>query len=90
MSTVRDQIKEKSAEAIQGVEGLRAAAEDAAAESLDSSCDTVSQCCGQARDKVLHAKRTVQQLIVDLPIKSVLIALGAGVLLGTFWTIRRR
>jgi hypothetical protein len=90
MSTLRDQSKEQPTKAIQGVEGLREAVEDAAAERLNPSCDTVSQCCEQARDKVLDAKRTVQQLIVDLPIKSVLIALGAGVLLGTFWTIRRR
>jgi len=69
---------------------LGSAAKDAAQEKLGQLREIASECCEQERDIVLHAKRTVGQFIVGLPIKSVLTAVCVGVLLGTFWTIRRR
>lgn len=89
MSTARDQIG-KQAKSVMQDQQVREAAQDAAGQQRPQPPETELEYCEQARDKVLDVKRTAQQFIGDLPIKSVLIALGAGILLGTFWTIRRR
>ena len=77
-------------EAMHDLEEMRQAGPDTTGEKLGQAPDADFDSCERLRGKVLHTKRGVQQFIRDLPVKSVLIALGAGVLLGRFWTIRRR
>ena len=83
-------IRKQAQEVTKDIQELGIAAKDAAQEKLGQLRKIATEHCEQERDKVLHAKRTVGQFILGLPIKSVLTALGVGVLLGTFWTIRRR
>jgi ElaB/YqjD/DUF883 family membrane-anchored ribosome-binding protein len=90
MSTARDQIGKQAMEVMQSLQESDDRAQDVAQEKLDQSRAIVSNCCADARAKVRDAKRRVRQYIQELPIKSLFIAAGAGVLLGTFWTIRRR
>jgi hypothetical protein len=90
MSTAREKIGKQAIEVMQDLQELRNAANDADGENHEPSRESDSEPCEGGRDKLLHVKRSVRQFIRELPIKSVLIAVGAGVLLGTFWTIRRR
>ena len=61
---------------------MREATQDAGGEELEQSRGTDSEWCEPGPDTVLYAKHTVQQLVRKLPFKWVLIAAGAGVLLG--------
>ena len=90
MSTVRDQIGQEAMEVMHDLEETRKVGRDITGEKLEQAPDTDLDSCERLRGKVAHTKHGVQQFIRDLPVKSVLIALGAGVLLGRFWTIRRR
>jgi ElaB/YqjD/DUF883 family membrane-anchored ribosome-binding protein len=90
MSTARNQIEKQAMEVTQSLQESDDRAQEVAQAKLDQSRAHDSNCCADARAKVGHAKRTVRQYIQELPIKSLFIAAGAGLLLGTFWTIRRR
>ena len=90
MSTVRDQIGKQAMEMMHDLEEMREAAADPAAKEVDQSPETEFDYCEQAPEKVVDGVCNVQQLIREHPVKSVLIALGSGVLLGGFWTIRWR
>jgi ElaB/YqjD/DUF883 family membrane-anchored ribosome-binding protein len=90
MSTVRDRIGKQAMEVKQELQKMREATQDASGEELEQSRRTVSKWCEPGPDTLLYVKHTVQQLVRKLPFKWVLIAAGAGVLLGAFWTIRRR
>lgn len=90
MSTAREQIGKQAMEVKHDLQRMREATQDAGGEELKQSRGTDSEWCEPGPDTVLYAKHTVQQLVRKLPFKWVLIAAGAGVLLGAFWTIRRR
>jgi ElaB/YqjD/DUF883 family membrane-anchored ribosome-binding protein len=90
MATASNRLKKKAKKVTEDLQEMNGAAKDAAQEKLGQLRETVSGYYEQGRDKVLDAKRSVGQFIREMPIKSLLTALGAGILLGTFWTIRRR
>jgi ElaB/YqjD/DUF883 family membrane-anchored ribosome-binding protein len=90
MSTARNRLGKHAKKVTQDLQEMNSAVKDAAQEGFEKLRETASDCCEQGRDKVLDAKRTVGQFIRELPIKSVLAGVGVGILLGTFWTIRRR
>jgi len=90
MASASNRLKKKAKKVTEDLQEMGGAAKDAAQEKLGQLRETVSEYYEQGRDKVLDAKRSVGQFIRGLPIKSVLIAVGVGVLLGSFWTIRRR
>ena len=90
MSTTRSRVGKQAKKVTQDLQEMNGAVKDVAQGELAQLRETVSECYEQGRAKVLDAKRTVGQFIRELPIKSVLAGLGAGILLGTFWTIRRR
>jgi ElaB/YqjD/DUF883 family membrane-anchored ribosome-binding protein len=90
MATASNRLKKKAKNVAEDIQEMNGAAKDVAQEKIGQLQATVSGYYEQGRDKVLDAKRSVGQFIYELPIKSILIALGAGILLGTFWTIRRR
>jgi len=83
-------LGKQAKELAKDLQEMGGAAKDAAQEKLGQLRGTASEYCEQGRDKVLHAKHTVGQIVRGLPIKSVLIAAGVGLVLGSFWTIRRR
>jgi hypothetical protein len=88
MSTVRDQIGKQAMEVMHDLQEMREGAADPAGGKFEP--ETEFDYCEHGPDKVLDGVCSVQQLIQEQPIKSVLVAVGAGVLLGTLWTIRRR
>jgi ElaB/YqjD/DUF883 family membrane-anchored ribosome-binding protein len=88
MSTVRDQIGQQAMEMMHDLEEMRESTADPAGDKFEP--ETEFDYCEQAPDKVLDGVCSAQQLIREQPVKSVLIALSSGVLLGGFWTIRRR
>ena len=90
MSTTRNRVGKQAKKVTQDLQEMNGAVKDVAQEELAQLRETASECCEQGRDKVLDAKRTVGQFIQELPIRSVLAGVVAGILLGTFWTIRRR
>jgi ElaB/YqjD/DUF883 family membrane-anchored ribosome-binding protein len=90
MSTARERIGKQAMEVKQELQKMREATQDASGEELEQSRGTVSKWREPGPDTLLYAKHTVQQLVRKLPFKWVLIAAGTGVLLGAFWTIRRR
>jgi len=75
---------------VKDVQEIGGTAKDAAQERLGQLRDTAAEYCEQGRDKVLQARRTVWEIIRELPIKSILTAAGVGLLVGSLWTIRRR
>ena len=90
MSTARNRLRKQATKVTQDLQEMNSSVKDAAQEELGQLRETVSECCAQGRDNVLDAKRKLGQFIRDLPIKSVLAGVVAGILLGTFWTVRRR
>ena len=90
MSTARDHIGKQVAGVMQDLQKMREATQDASGEQLAGSRGTDSKWCEPGPDTVLYGQCSVQQLVRGLPFKWVLIAAGAGVLLGAFWTISRR
>ena len=90
MSTARNRLGKQVKKVTQDLQKMNSVVKDAAQEECEQLRETVSDCCEQGRVKVLDAKRTVGQFIRELPIKSVLAGVGVGMLLSTFWTIRRR
>ncbi|HEY3242428.1 MAG TPA: hypothetical protein VGM03_03670 [Phycisphaerae bacterium] len=42
----------------------------------------------QGRDKIHEVERTAEQFIAERPLKTVLVAVGVGLLLGRFWMRR--
>jgi hypothetical protein len=90
MSTAREPIGQQALEVLHEQQEMRDAGQDAPGEKLEQSPDTDLDNCQQATEHLLYADCGVRQLMRQLPIKTALVALGAGVLLGSFWTIRRR
>ena len=48
------------------------------------TCANTSEYYEQGRDQVQHAERAVEHFIEKRPLKSVLIAAGVGIVLGSF------
>jgi ElaB/YqjD/DUF883 family membrane-anchored ribosome-binding protein len=63
-------------------------ARDAANEQLGQMRDNASEYYDQGRDKAHQVKRTLEQFIMDQPLKTLLIAAGVGLLFGRFWMRR--
>ena len=72
------------------VQELGVAAKDTVQEDLGRLRKTVAEHYQQGRDTLLSANRSIGQRIREMPVLSILIAAGAGLLLGVLWTIRRR
>jgi hypothetical protein len=90
MSTVRDQIGKQAMELMHDLREMREAAADPGGERLDQSTETEFDYCEQGPDRLLYGEFSAQQFISEQPIKTLLLAAGAGALLGVLWTIRRR
>jgi ElaB/YqjD/DUF883 family membrane-anchored ribosome-binding protein len=63
-------------------------ARDAAKERIGELGENASELYNQGRDKAHQVQRTLEQFILDQPLKSLLIAGGVGLLLGRFWMRR--
>ncbi len=62
--------------------------EDVAQEHLDHLRASATALRQQGRDTMQHMERTLEQFILERPLKTVLIAAGIGLLFGRFWMRR--
>jgi ElaB/YqjD/DUF883 family membrane-anchored ribosome-binding protein len=70
------------------IRALGGTARDAANERIGQLGDNASKSYERGRAQAHQVKRTLEQFIMDQPLKSLLIAGGAGLLLGRFWMRR--
>ena len=90
MATSSNRVAHQTKKVAKDLEELGSVAKHAAREKAGHLRETVSDYYEHGRDKLLEAKRGVTQRIRDMPVLSVLIAAGAGMLCGVLWAIRRR
>jgi ElaB/YqjD/DUF883 family membrane-anchored ribosome-binding protein len=81
---LRAQTKELSSD----LKEMADIAKDAAQEQLERARQNTAEWYEQGRGKVRGAACDVEQYVRDRPLKSVLIAAGAGLLFGRFWMRR--
>ncbi|NOT01712.1 MAG: DUF883 family protein [Phycisphaerales bacterium] len=72
----------------QDVQEMGKMARDVAEEQLQDLRESASEYASQGRDKVQQVELTIEKYIQEHPLKTVLIAAGAGLLLGRFWVRR--
>ena len=90
MSTMKDRLGEQAMEVTRDVQKMGGIARDAAQEKLGHMCEQASGYYRQKRDKVQGVLCAFEQSIGQRPLRSVLIAAGAGLMLGRFWSWMRR
>ena len=83
-----DRLRKQAKEVTQDLQAMGGIARDAANEQLGQMRDNASEYYEQGRDKAHQVKRTLEQFILDQPLKAILVAAGVGLLLGRFWMRR--
>jgi len=83
-----DELKEKAAQVGKDVLEMGGAVRDVAHEQFDHMRDRASGYVKHGREKVGKWEEELESYIQDNPIRSLLLAAGAGLLLGLLW--RRR
>jgi ElaB/YqjD/DUF883 family membrane-anchored ribosome-binding protein len=79
-----DRFRKQAREVTQDLQQMGDIARDAAREKLGQLRGNASECYEQGRDKVYRVRRTFEQIILEHPLRSILIAAGAGWLVGRF------
>jgi ElaB/YqjD/DUF883 family membrane-anchored ribosome-binding protein len=85
MSTTSDQLGNQAKEVTDDLRTMGGTVRDAAREKLGHVGKRASECCEHARDKFHGAACACEQFVRQRPLTSVLLAAGAGLLLGCFW-----
>ncbi len=85
---VSERFAEQASVVAKDIQGMGALAKDVAHETLEEFQENASAVYEQGRDKVRKSTRTLERFIAEQPLTSVLIAAGAGLLLGRFWMRR--
>jgi ElaB/YqjD/DUF883 family membrane-anchored ribosome-binding protein len=80
-----ERFAEQASAVAKDIQGMGALAKDVAHEKLEEFQENASAVYEQGRHKVRGASRTLERFIAEQPLTSVLIAAGAGLLLGRFW-----
>jgi len=88
MSTTSDRLGKQAVEVKEDLQEMGGILRDAAQEKFGQMRENASEYYDQGRDRLHDVVGTVEQFVRQQPFKSVLIAAGAGWLLGRFW--RRR
>ena len=88
MSTTSNRLGKQAMAVKKDLEQMGGTIMDAAQEKLEEAGENASECCAQGRDKVHGAACACEQFLRQRPLTSVLIAVGAGWLLGRFWPRR--
>jgi ElaB/YqjD/DUF883 family membrane-anchored ribosome-binding protein len=87
MSTTSDQLDKQAKDVTEDLQEMGATLRDAARVKLGRVGARASECCEHARDKVHGAACACEEFVRQRPLTSVLLAAGAGVLLGCFWKV---
>jgi ElaB/YqjD/DUF883 family membrane-anchored ribosome-binding protein len=86
--TASGRLRKQAREVSKDLRAMGGTARDAAKERIGQLGENASELYDQGRDKAFQVKRTLEQFILDQPLKSVLVAGGVGLLLGRFWMRR--
>jgi ElaB/YqjD/DUF883 family membrane-anchored ribosome-binding protein len=84
-----DELKEKAVQVGKDVLEMGGAVRDVAHEQFDHMRDRASGYVKQGREKIGEWEDGLESYIQDKPIRSLLLAAGAGLLLGLLWRRRR-
>ena len=90
MSTTSDGLGEQAKVVTKDLQEMGDLARDAAREKLGELRENASGYYQRGQDKVQGVVGAVKQSIVQQPLKSVLIAVGIGLVLGRLWAWRGR
>ena len=84
MTTANDRLRKQAKKVTKGLHELRGTAKDAARETLRHIRENGLDRYAQGRGKVHQAEHAIEKFIQKRPLKSVLIAVGVGVVLGGY------
>jgi len=87
-ATATDRLREQAREVTKELQEMGNIANDAVRENLGQLQDQASDYYQQGRDQACRAEHTFEQFIKEHPLKSILIAAGAGLFVGRFWLRR--
>lgn len=85
MSTTSDRLGEQAKVVTKDLQQMGDIARDAAREKVEELRENASGYYQQGQDKVQGVVSSFEQSIVQQPLKSVLIAVGVGLVLGRLW-----
>jgi ElaB/YqjD/DUF883 family membrane-anchored ribosome-binding protein len=85
MSTTSQQIGKQANKVTEDLQKIGGTVRDAAQEKLEQMGKKTSECYAHGRDKIHGVASACEQYFRDRPLKSVLIAVGVGWLLGRIW-----
>lgn len=86
MSTTSDRLGEQAKVVTKDLQQMGDIARDAAREKVEELRENASGYYQQGQEKVQGVVSSIEQSIVQQPLKSVLIAVGVGLVLGRLWT----
>jgi ElaB/YqjD/DUF883 family membrane-anchored ribosome-binding protein len=87
--TATEELKEKAVQVGKDVLEMGGAVRDVAQEQFDHMRDRASGYVKQGREKVGEWEDVLESYIQEKPLRSLLLAAGAGLLLGLLWRRRR-
>lgn len=88
MSVTRDRLGQQAAEVKEELQEMGEVVKDLAQEKLAQVSEKASEYYDQGREEVHGVACACEQYIRQRPLRSVLIAVGVGWLLGQFWKHR--
>jgi ElaB/YqjD/DUF883 family membrane-anchored ribosome-binding protein len=83
-----DRLRKQARTVTEDIQELGGIAGEAAQEKLGRLREHASEYYEEKREKVHQVERTFEQYIREQPLKSILIAVGVGLVLGRFWMRR--
>ena len=84
-SSATDQLKDSAQNVTENIRSIGSQARDAANEKIGELRQQANDYYEQGRDQAQEWERTLEQYVQEKPIQSLLIAAGAGLVLGLLW-----
>ena len=88
MSTTSEQLGQQAKEVTEDLQRMGGTVRDAAQEKIEQVGEKASAFCAERQEKAHGAACVCEQFIRQRPLRSVLIAVGVGWLLGRLWKYR--
>ena len=88
METTVGELQERLADLEQDIRALGGAARTVAQQRLHESSERAASFCQQQREKAEQIGRSVEDSVRSQPLRAVLVAAGAGFVLGALWMRR--
>jgi len=83
--TASQQLTDKAGQVRENIRDIGSVAKDAAREKVQDLRDQAGEYYEQGRQRVTEMEDSIETYVRDQPIKSLLMAAGAGLLLGILW-----